>query len=239
MPNRNYLLVIDQEPINKELEDYFAQYSLRIDQQTTLNPISFLSKLPHAILIHWSFIKKNLHEIQRLFTTYPIPIIIINEQTDEDICITVLDAGADDFLVKPLNPRELHARISAISRRVLQGGEQFYSCKEVFRFANWHLNPASRQLFDSNDKEQLLSAGEYELLLIFVQQPQQVLDRELLLQLTKSSELHPFDRRIDVQISRLRQKIEVDAKKPLLIKTVRNGGYMFTPKVFSMLEQET
>lgn len=104
--------------------------------------------------------------------------------------------------------------------------------KEILVFVNWRLYPASRRVFNNeNDQELVLSAGEYDLLLTFVQQPQRVLDREHLLQITKNSDLNPFDRRIDVQISRLRQKIEIDAKKPVLIKTIRNGGYMFTAPV--------
>lgn len=94
-------------------------------------------------------------------------------------------------------------------------------------------------MFRDNTNEELsLSAGEYDLLLTFVQQPQRVLDRELLLHITKNSDLNPFDRRIDVQISRLRQKIEVDAKNPTLIKTIRNGGYMFTAQVTTLKESD-
>ena len=98
--------------------------------------------------------------------------------------------------------------------------------------------PASRQVFDEQNQELQLSVGEYDLLYTFVQQPQRVLDREFLLQVTKNSDLNPFDRRIDVQISRLRQKIEVDTKQPDLIKTIRNGGYMFTAPVTVVKENE-
>ena len=91
-------------------------------------------------------------------------------------------------------------------------------------------------MFGINDKELCLSAGEYELLLIFLQNPQKILDREFLLHLTKNDDLSPLDRRIDVQISRLRQKIESDVKKPSLIKTIRNEGYIFTAFVTSIKE---
>ena len=147
--------------------------------------------------------------------------------------------GADDFVIKPLYPRELHARIGAISRRVTRAQQKNSVGKEVLMFTNWRLYPASRQIFGENNQELQLSAGEYDLLFAFVHQPQRVLDREFLLQVTKNSDLNPFDRRIDVQISRLRQKIELDKKKPALIKTIRNGGYIFTPRVVSLRESDT
>ena len=130
----------------------------------------------------------------------------------------------------------MHARLSALRRvNALQDTEQE---KEILLFANWRLYPASRQIFSKSNQELQLSAGEYDLLLAFVRQPQSVLGREFLLQITKNSDLNPFDRRIDVQISRLRQKIETDAKKPALIKTIRNGGYLFTARVLSIKEGE-
>ena len=216
------------------LKKYFAQFNIQIMQQNQLHPIQNEPGTPVAILIHWSILKNDPQAIHQFYTNYPVPLLIINDTPDEDACIKVLEAGADDFIVKPLYPRELHARISAINRRVLRAQQQTEHEREVLAFSNWRLYPASRQVFSDTNEELSLSAGEYDLLLTFVQQPQRVLDRELLLQITKNSDLNPFDRRIDVQISRLRQKIEVDAKKPALIKTIRNGGYMFTTQVITL-----
>ena len=126
---------------------------------------------------------------------------------------------------------------TAITRRIIRVQQNTAQGKDVLVFANWRLNPASRQVFDKNNQELQLSAGEYDLLFIFVQQPQRILDRDLLLQITKNTGHGPFDRRIDVQISRLRQKIEINAKKPTLIKTIRNGGYMFTSCVVTLKEK--
>ncbi len=239
MPQRSYLLFIDNDPVSEDLKKYFAQFNINIVQQNQLNPTQSGLGKPIAILIHWSILKKEPQAIHQFYTNYPVPLLIINDTPDEDACIKVLEAGADDFIVKPLLPRELHARVSAINRRVIRAQQQSEHEKEVLVFSNWRLYPASRQVFRENTHDELsLSAGEYDLLLTFVQQPQRVLDRELLLQITKNSDLNPFDRRIDVQISRLRQKIEVDAKKPALIKTIRNGGYMFTVQVITLKESD-
>ncbi|TAL63101.1 MAG: response regulator transcription factor [Legionella sp.] len=238
MLHHHYLLFIDDAPLAADLIDYFLKFNLEIKQQRFVHPINLDAGIPEAILIRWSVIKNDGDLIQHMYNTYATPIIIIHDTPDEDLCIHVLERGADDFICQPLYPRELHARINAIRRRVDRTQQKINQTREIFHFANWKLIPSARRLFDLNHQEQHLSSGEYELLFIFVQKSQQILDRELLLQLTKNSDLSPFDRRIDVQISRLRQKIEVDAKKPQLIKTIRNGGYMFTSKVIRIKEKE-
>lgn len=212
MSQRHYLLFIDNEPVSEELKDYFEKFNLDIIQQKKLFPIHVEKGLPTAILINWSILKTEPEVIEQFYNMYPVPLIVINNKPDEESSIAMLEAGADDFMTKPIYPRELHARIGAISRRVIRAQQKVDHGKEVLMFANWRLYPASRQVFGENNEELQLSAGEYDLLLTFVQQPQRVLDREFLLQITKNTDLVPFDRRIDVQISRLRQKIEIDKK---------------------------
>lgn len=238
MSQRHYLLFIDNEPVNEELKDYFEKFNLDIIQQKKLFPIHVEKGLPTAILINWSLLRTEPEAIEQFYNMYPVPLIVINNKPDEESSVAMLEAGADDFMTKPIYPRELHARIGAISRRVIRAQQKVDNGKEVLMFANWRLYPASRQVFGENNEELQLSAGEYDLLLTFVQQPQRVLDREFLLQITKNTDLVPFDRRIDVQISRLRQKIEIDKKKPALIKTIRNGGYMFTARVVTLKESD-
>ncbi|MBA2653362.1 MAG: response regulator transcription factor [Tatlockia sp.] len=236
--HRKYLLIIDDSPWDKQLADYFAKFDYEIVQFHSLAELSQETEQPEALLINWSLFKADSSVINSLYHRYSVPLIVISDTHDEDICVQMLEAGADDFIRKPLYPRELHARISAISRRVQRASESEQE-KEVVLFADWRLFPASRQIFNKSTCQELqLSAGEYDLLLAFIRQPQRVLGREFLLQITKNSDLNPFDRRIDVQISRLRQKIETDAKKPALIKTIRNGGYLFTPQVSSIKESE-
>lgn len=238
MSASHYLLLIDTAPVQNDLKDYFAKFNLDIIQQSTLYPIHTEKGLPTGILIQWNILKKEPEIIKQFYNNYPVPLIIISDEPDEESSIAMLEAGADDFMTKPLYPRELHARIGAIARRVLKAQQKIAQGKDVLLFTNWRLYPASRQVFHENGQELQLSAGEYDLLLAFVQQPQRVLDREFLLQITKNTDLTPFDRRIDVQISRLRQKIEIESKKPALIKTIRNGGYMFTARVVALRESD-
>ena len=227
---KKYLLIIDDMPIEDKFRDYFAKFGFGIAQQSNLSQLDHLSNLPAALLINSTLIHSDLLAINTLYHQYPVPIIVISNYADEELCVRLLEAGADDFIIKPIHPRELHARISAIHRRFCRATQHLDTKKEILAFAGWRLFPGSRQLFNA-DQELLLSPKEFDLLLAFVRQPQHVLSREFLLQITKTVDSNPLDRRIDVQISRLRQKIEMDAKNPEFIKTVRNGGYMFTAKV--------
>jgi|GEM_PF-1943387 len=233
---RPYLLIIDDVAAESPLIDYFAKFGYDIKELPDLSHVS-PDMQPAALLINWSNISHNLNAIHKLYHSQPIPLIILSNEFNEDVCVKVLAAGADDFLVKPLHPRELHARISAITRRVQRSLKQAEQEKEVLSFADWRVYPSSRQIFDLRGTELQLSAGEYDLLLAFVRQPHKILGREFLLQITKSTELNPFDRRIDVQVSRLRQKIEIDTKHPSLLKTIRNGGYMLTCDVISCKDE--
>lgn len=237
--HRKYLLMIDDAPWDDQLAEYFAKFDYEIVQFHSLSELGKEAEQPSALLINWTLFQTDPPTIESLYHLYPIPLIVISDRNDENICVEMLEAGADDFLIKPLHPRELHARLNAISRRVQRSRQELEQEKEVVLFADWRLYPASRQIFSNTNHQELqLSAGEYDLLLAFIRQPQRVLGREFLLQITKNSDLNPFDRRIDVQISRLRQKIETDAKKPALIKTIRNGGYLFTARVLSIKESE-
>lgn len=228
------LFIIDNTPQDQEVTHYFTQFGFTIIHYHDLTQLEQTKANPTALLINWKILQHTSMNLKTLFDCFHAPLIVISDTPNEEIGIKMLENGADDFIVKPINPRELHARITAINRRIQKSFKiQDYE-KEVLAFNNWHLYPASRQLFNDKNEELKLSASEYNLLLAFLRQPQQILGREFLLQLTKNSDLNPFDRRIDIQISRLRQKIEPDTKKPLLIKTIRNGGYMFTAQVFPM-----
>lgn len=164
-----------------------------------------------------------------------IPIIMLTAAGEEVDRIVGLEMGADDYLSKPFNPRELLARVKAILRRSgnetkTQTASQSVS-HTVFQFNEWKLDQTSRRLLSPQDLEISLSAGEFDLLLTLIERPQMVLSRDQLLDFTKNREAGPFDRSIDIQISRLRKKIEVDHKNPTLIKTVRGGGYVLAAAV--------
>jgi two-component system OmpR family response regulator len=162
-----------------------------------------------------------------------IPIVMLTAMGEETDRIIGLEMGADDYLPKPFNPRELLARIKAVLRRAesrveRRGAEEV---DQAVRFAGWELDTVRRRLQSPGGVTVTLTAGEYDLLLAFVDHPQRVLSRDQLLDLTRGRAAAPFDRSIDIQVSRLRRKIEPDAAEPELIKTVRGGGYVFTPAV--------
>lgn len=169
---------------------------------------------------------------QELRKTSRVPIIMLTAVTEDVDRILGLEMGADDYLGKPFNPRELLARVKAVMRRTdSQSIDVNKVDHECFHFAGWTLDKAKRRLTSCDNVEISVSTGEYNLLLAFVERPQQVLSRDLLLDITKNREAGPFDRSIDIQISRLRHKIEEDPKAPAHIKTIRGGGYMLTADV--------
>ena len=162
-----------------------------------------------------------------------LPVIMLTAMGEETDRIIGLEMGADDYLAKPFNPRELLARIKAVMRRSGVGpvAREVRSTTEFFRFAGWNLDAGKRELSGSDGMIIPMSTGEFDLLLAFLEHPQRVLSRDQLLDLARGRDAVPFDRSIDVQVSRLRKKIEDDPKDPQLIKTVRGGGYMLTAKV--------
>ncbi len=164
-----------------------------------------------------------------------LPVIMLTAMGEETDRIIGLEMGADDYLAKPFNPRELLARIKAVLRRSdgLSGlpGDGATQTETARHFAGWVLDVGKRELKSADGVLVSLSGGEFSLLQAFVERPGRVLSRDQLLDLTSGREAQPFDRSIDVQISRLRRKIEEDPAKPSLIKTVRSGGYMFTATI--------
>jgi two-component system OmpR family response regulator len=219
-----YLLLIDEKPASDSMQNYFAEHNIAIVQQQRVYPIPAGRGLPLAIILHWNRVKKHPNLISKLYRSYATPLILVNDEADEEACVLALESGADEFLITPFSPDVLHARIKSILKPKIPLAQ----AKEVLSFGPWRLLPVSRQVIAADDKELTLSAGEYDLLYAFVQQPQTLLTRDDLLKFTQNEDLSLFDRRIDLQISRLRKKIEPDAKNPTFIQTVRNKGYIFS-----------
>lgn len=160
-----------------------------------------------------------------------IPVVmltILGEETDR---ILGLEMGADDYVPKPFNPRELLARVKAVLRRSQGSGAPARNAAMALRFAGWRLDRGLRRLESPDSLVVDLTAGEFDLLAAFAEHPQQVLTRDQLLDLTQGRAEAAFERSIDMQVSRLRRKIEADPREPRLIKTVRGGGYVFTANV--------
>lgn len=157
------------------------------------------------------------------------PIIMLTAKGDEMDRIVGLELGADDYLAKPFNPRELLARIKAVLRRANSGPDR--RAARMVRFDGWTLDTLRRELRSPNGVLVDLSGGEYDLLMTFIDSPQRVLSRDQLLDLARHRVASGFDRSIDVQVSRLRRKLGADEGSEGLIKTVRGAGYMFVPNV--------
>ncbi len=159
------------------------------------------------------------------------PVILLTAKSEETDRIVGLEIGADDYVVKPFSPRELVARIKVLLRRISVGQPKNGSNGDSYNFGGWTLNTGEQSLHDPDSVLVPLSSGEYRMLEALVERAGQVLTRDQLLDLTRGREGGPFDRAIDNQISRLRRKIEVDAKDPQHIKTIWGGGYRFSTEV--------
>lgn len=167
-----------------------------------------------------------------LRTRSSVPIIMLTARGGEADRIAGLETGADDYLSKPFNPRELIARIKSVLRRVrsLPGNLRPETAKS-YRFAGWTLDLATRTLTTPKGDVEPLSRTEFKLLRVFLENPDRVLARDQLIELMISRDAGPFDRAIDVQVSRLRQRLREDAREPRIIKTRRGAGYVLAAKV--------
>lgn len=158
------------------------------------------------------------------------PVVMLTAMGEETDRIVGLELGADDYLPKPFNPRELLARIRAVLRRA-ESQDAPASPASGFRFGGWLLETARRRLLDPAGVEVALTGNEYELLVALLERPSRILTREILLDLVHGRSTGPYDRAVDVAVSRLRRKLDDDGKSPEIIKTVRGGGYVFAVPV--------
>lgn len=162
-----------------------------------------------------------------------VPILLLTARDDETDRIIGLEMGADDYVVKPFSPRELLARIKAVIRRtrMLPPNLRITEISDTISFGRWRLDTVGRHLLDENDTIVSLSGAEFRLLRVFLDHPQRVLSRDQLLNLTQGRDAELFDRSIDLQVSRLRQRLIDDARDQVYIKTVRSEGYVFCMSV--------
>jgi two-component system, OmpR family, response regulator len=161
-----------------------------------------------------------------------VPIVMLTAMGEETDRIIGLELGADDYMPKPFNPRELLARIRAVLRRAGEPAEPRHDASmRGYQFGGWTLEPARRRLLNPESVEVALTGGEYDLLLALVERANRVLTRDMLLDLLRGRQAGPFDRAIDVAVSRLRRKLEDNGRQAQLIKTVRGGGYVLAATV--------
>lgn len=161
-----------------------------------------------------------------------VGVIIVSGRGETTEKIIGLEIGADDYMGKPFEPRELLARVRSVLRRLeASATEAADGAGGTYRFEGWELDVLVRSLTDPDGNPVSLSSGEFSLLRAFAEHPNRVLSRDQLLDYTHGMDTPAFDRSVDVQIARLRKKVEPDAQKPSFIKTVRNAGYIFSVKV--------
>jgi two-component system OmpR family response regulator len=162
-----------------------------------------------------------------------VPVLLLTARDDETDRIIGLEMGADDYVVKPFSPRELLARIKAVIRRtrMLPPNLRVTEATGMLGFGRWRLDTTARHLLDAEGTIVSLSGAEFRLLRVFLDHPQRILSRDQLLNLTQGRDAELFDRSIDLMVSRLRQRLDDDAREQAYIKTVRNEGYVFTMPV--------
>lgn len=167
-----------------------------------------------------------------------IPVLMLTARGEDMDRIVGLEMGADDYVSKPFVPRELFARIRAILRRTRALPPNLDAVASAvareLRFGDWRLDTAARHLVDAAGTVVPLSGAEYRLLAVFLAHPQRVLSRDQLMELTRGREADVFDRSIDLQVSRLRQRLGDNAREPAIIKTVRNEGYVLASEVHAV-----
>jgi len=229
------LVVDDQREICDLVQDYLSDEGYRVsiaNDGAAMRRVMAQSAVDLVILDLMLPGEDGLTLARALRDVSDVGIIILTGRGDTVDRIIGLEMGADDYLPKPFHPRELLARVRSVLRRVSsRTAENASAARSRARFAGWNLDLASRELRSPSGKEVRLTTGEFDLLAVFVNNANQVLTRDRLLDLARNREAGPFDRTIDVQVGRLRRKLESDPQKPTLIKTVRGSGYIFTPSI--------
>jgi DNA-binding response OmpR family regulator len=233
-----HILAVDDDPTMRELiADYLSKHGFRVSAVADGKDMAGIidESIVDLVVLDLKLREEDgLKLVGELRTRSNLPIIIITgHRRDEVDRIVGLELGADDYLTKPFNLRELLARVRAVLRRaeVGQSASPGDSKKTRYRFAGWELNVRMRRLISPTGASVELTVGEFSLLIAFLRSPQQVLSRDQLLAATRVHDEEVFDRTVDVQVLRLRRKLEVDPRAPELITTERGMGYVFAAPV--------
>ncbi len=236
MDRPEHILIVDDDAeIRQLLQDYLTRNGMRADavgdgraMRAALNSGRYDLVILDLMLPG----EDGLTLCRDLRTRSNLPVIMLTARGEDTDRIVGLEMGADDYLPKPFNPRELLARIKAVLRRAQTlPGSGLASDTKRLRFAGWTLDLSTRQLTSPQGVVTPLTSGEYRLLQVFLEHANRVLSREQLLDLTRGRDATPFDRSIDVQVGRLRRRLADTAQEPTLIKTVRGEGYVLAVTV--------
>jgi two-component system OmpR family response regulator len=235
MERADHVLVVDDDAeIRKLLGEYLERNGFRVSLATDGTEMrrALDRSRPDIVVLDLMLPgDSGLKLCRDLRVESSLPVIMLTARADEVDRIVGLEMGADDYLAKPFSPRELLARIRSILRRARGLASPASGGAHQLRFAGWTLDLAVRQLLAPDGVVVALSGTEFKLLSVFVEHPNRVLDRNQLMDLTVGRDGAPFDRSIDVQVSRLRVRLRDDAREPRIIKTVRNEGYVLAAVV--------
>jgi two-component system OmpR family response regulator len=239
-----HLAVVDDEPgITELLGGYLAQHGFRVSRLHSGRALMALmaNDAPALVLLDLGLPGEDGFVIARqLREHWRCGLVIVTGRGDAVDKVVGLEVGADDYVTKPFDLRELLARIKAVLRRLEPGGVNAPAATpaapaarmpERLHFAGFTLDLAARRLADASGREVVLTTGEFDLLAVFARHPGRVLSRDFLLEATRGREAAPFDRTIDVQVGRLRKKIEADPEDPQRLKSVRGAGYVLVAPV--------
>ena len=227
------LLVDDEATLREPLAEYLSRQGFVIVQAASAAQARsrLREEVPDLVLLDVMMPGEDgLSLCRHLVEARALPVILLTAKGEATDRVVGLEIGADDYVVKPFDPRELVARIRSVLRRVQRGGGAVPT-DELFEFDGWRLDPLKRRLTDPGGAMVAISSAEFRLLLAFLEHPRQVLDRDRLLDMVQGREAHLFDRAVDNQVSRLRRKIEQDSRNPQLIQTVWGGGYILAADV--------
>lgn len=240
MDSLSRIAVVEDDPeISRMVTSYMTDHGFEVSAVRSgrdLDRVMSGGKIDCVILDVGLPGEDGLSICRRLRGKSAVPIIMVTGRGTDTDRIVGLELGADDYLPKPFNPRELVARVRAVIRRSHGIEQPAAPVPQTLMFEGWKLDMARRQLFAPDGGPRSLTSGEFNILSIFCQNARKVLSRDDLLDLLHGRAAAVFDRSIDVQISRLRRKIETNLKDPSFIKTVRYGGYFFTPQVIAVEE---
>lgn len=237
MAATDHILVVDDDrEIRRLLGDYLARNGYRVS--TAADGAEMRRTLSHSApdLVVLDIMlpgTDGLELCRELRSQDATPVIMLTARDEDTDRVVGLEMGADDYLAKPFNPRELLARIKSVLRRTRALPPNMRKNRQParFNFAGWSLDTANHELTAPDGVLVSLSGAEYRLLLTFLEHAGSVLNRDQLLDLTRGREASPFDRSIDVQVSRLRQKLRDDAREPRIIRTLRSEGYVLAAEV--------
>ena len=234
IPETHLLLVDDEASIREPLAEYLIGQGFAVSEANDASKARTMMRTEAFDLILLDIMmpgEDGLSLCRYIAAQDEMPVILLTAKGEAMDRIIGLEIGADDYVVKPFDPRELVARIKTVLRRGQRNGQRLDDEVSGYSFDGWKLDIIKRRLTDPDNVVVPISTAEFKLLLAFVNHAGQVLSRDQLLDLAHGREAHLFDRAIDNQISRLRKKIEVDNRNPKLIKTVWGGGYSLAATV--------